>query len=86
MSGQVTGQVAGERPPVGRNLKAEMSRTGRTAEQVALALGVRERLVRRWVSESPTAVTPSWENVRRLAELFDRPAEFFYTDHERAAA
>lgn len=78
----VSGQVEDFQTPVSANLIAEMSRTGMTVSQVASALGVAERQVTRWRGGQE----PRSKFVARLAELFEREAGWFYTDHSEQVA
>lgn len=71
------------RPPVAKNLDAELVRTGMTNDEAARRIVTSERHIRRWRKGE---FTPSWENLVKLAVLFDRDPAWFYVDHEKAAA
>lgn len=66
------------KPPVGRNLSAEMMRLGLTNEAAARLADIPERQIRRWRNEE---TSPSWEQVLKLAQAFGRPASWFYVEH-----
>lgn len=76
MSGQP--QDARATPPIKANLRRLMERDGATPEQVAVSIGVRDRMVRRWLS--PHDVNPSWENVCRLARFFEVEPSSLYAE------
>lgn len=75
MSGQVTAVVA-------PRLCLVMAETGTSVSQLARDLGVADRLVQKWRKGD---VIPSYPNVAKLAERFDKPLAWFFTPIEDAA-
>lgn len=71
------------KPPVGRNLSAEMARLNLTNEAAARLADVPERQIRRWRKEE---TAPSWEQVLKLAEAFGRSPSWFYVEHDETEA
>jgi transcriptional regulator with XRE-family HTH domain len=78
VSGQITGQTGFRFD----RLNAEIDRLSLTNDEVAQALQIPERSLRRW-RKGETA--PRRRTARRLAEYFDREPSWFY-DPEAAAA
>lgn len=64
--------------PVARNLRLLKDERGVTVREIAVAVGVGERLVQAWLSENGT--DPSWPNVLKLAEFLGVPQEWFFMD------
>lgn len=62
-------------------LNAEIDRVVMTNDELARALGIPERSIRRW---RKGAATPRRRTGRRLAEFFEREPNFFYSDEAGA--
>lgn len=79
----VSGQDRDSQGPFSTNLRVEMDRTGVTNSELARGLGVTERQITRWRGGT---MPRSYATVAAIARYFGRSTEWFYTDHEKAAA
>lgn len=78
MTGRASGHLKGT---IAANITAAMTAKGLSAADLMRQTDFHERAVRRWQKGE---VTPSLENMQRLAELLGRPVQWFYTDHADA--
>lgn len=76
MTGQANGHLKGT---IAANITAAMLSAGYTAAALSRETGFHERAVRRWMKGG---ATPSLENMERLAKVFGRSVQWFYTDHD----
>ena len=68
---------------VSRNIRTARVEAGLTQRALAIALDVDIRAVNRW---ERAGITPSGQNLAKLAEMLGRDPGWFYTNHERVAA
>lgn len=82
MTSQAANQIV---TVLGRNIRAARlaSREYHTQRKLAIAMNVDNRAVSRWETGG---ITPSGENLAKLAQLLKRDPGWFYTDHDRKAA
>lgn len=75
MTSQATNQIV---TTIGRNVRDARLSAGYTQRTLAIALGLDIRAVNRW---ERGGITPSRDNLVKLAALLSRDPGWFYTDH-----
>lgn len=81
MARQATCQTVTPVPPVAARIQEAQREKGSTNGEVAAAVGVSVRLFQKWKSST---VTPSYPNLVRLAEYFERPVSWFFSEKATA--
>lgn len=80
MTSQAANQIV---TTLARNILDARLAAGYTQRTLAIEMGLDIRAISRW---ERGGITPSRENLAKLADLTKRDPGWFYTDHEQAAA